>query len=360
MKKFILVIGILILSGVMVFVSCKKDNKEETPVDNTPVLSFMTGAGYISSNATLEVNMVFKLGVQGSKNPNTNIDIATFKVERNFNGIIEIVHENNEVGESSLSWESNEVTNSTLGGEIWTFTITDYSGLKKELSFVITTLGQGALSPEIVFMVGADFVSGDTSLDVGSDFTVGVNASANPNTNKDLESFKVVRTFNNIPTTVFEESNIASNSYSWQGDVSANNDAGAENWTFSILDQSGKVNELSFTIATMGGAPYLPNFSPTYLVVNQGGIDVLDFYITCTTDDWEMIKVIVTYPGGLGSETYIGNGTIMTVGAPFTFSNYFPKLLGTWTFAITGNIKSGVHVGESFTVVVPLTVIRGQ
>lgn len=101
---------------------------------------------------------------------------------------------------------------------------------------------------------------------------------------------------------------------------------------------------------------YVPNFSPTYLVIDQGGVEILDFYITCTTDDWEMIKCIVTYPGGLGSETYVGSGTIMTQHAPFTFSNYFPKLGGTWTFSITGNIKSGNCVGKSFVVTVSMQV----
>ena len=100
---------------------------------------------------------------------------------------------------------------------------------------------------------------------------------------------------------------------------------------------------------------YLPNFSPTYLVI-AGQVEYLDFYITCTTDDWEMIKVIVTYPGGLGTETFTGNGQIMTSGAPFTFSQYFVKLGGTWTFAITGNIKSGNCVGKSFTVVTSILV----
>ncbi len=103
-------------------------------------------------------------------------------------------------------------------------------------------------------------------------------------------------------------------------------------------------------------AAYTPAFSPTYLVVNQGGVELLDFYITCVTDDWEMIKTIVTYPGGLGSEEYIGSGQIVTAGSPFTFSNYFVKLGGTWTFAITGNIKSGQHLGTSFTVVTSMTV----
>lgn len=101
---------------------------------------------------------------------------------------------------------------------------------------------------------------------------------------------------------------------------------------------------------------YQPVFSPTYLVTQLGADEVLDFYITCITDDWEMIKVIVTYPGGLGSEEYIGNGQISTSNTPFTFSNYFPKLGGTWSFAITGNIKSGTHVGESFVSVVSMQV----
>ena len=100
---------------------------------------------------------------------------------------------------------------------------------------------------------------------------------------------------------------------------------------------------------------YLPNFSPTYLVI-AGQVEYLDFYITCTTDDWEMIKVIVASPGGLITETFTGNGMIMTQNAPFGFSNIFIKLGGTWTFAITGNIKSGDCVNKSFTVTTSILV----
>ena len=103
-------------------------------------------------------------------------------------------------------------------------------------------------------------------------------------------------------------------------------------------------------------ANYAPIFSPTYIVDNSTGIDLLDFYITCTSDDWEMIKVIVSYPGGLGSDEFLGNGQLVTQGTTFTFPVLFPKLGGTWTFAITGNIKSGQCVGKSFTVTKTMTV----
>lgn len=102
--------------------------------------------------------------------------------------------------------------------------------------------------------------------------------------------------------------------------------------------------------------PYSPNFSATYYSVDLGGVQYLDFYVTCTSDDWEMIKVVITYPGGAGSDTYTGGGSIQVQGSPFTFPEYFLKLGGTWNFTITGNIKSGTHVGESFTVTTSLNV----
>jgi hypothetical protein len=103
-------------------------------------------------------------------------------------------------------------------------------------------------------------------------------------------------------------------------------------------------------------AAYVPTFSATYFSVDMGGVDYLDFYITCVSDDWEMIKVIVTYPGGAGKDTFTGGGAIQLQGEPFTFPNYFLKLGGNWSFSITGNIKSGAHVGESFAVNTSISV----
>lgn len=101
---------------------------------------------------------------------------------------------------------------------------------------------------------------------------------------------------------------------------------------------------------------YVPSFSATYFSLDVGGIDYLDFYITCTSDDWEMIKVKVTAPGGAGSEEFAGSGAIQLQGDPFTFPQYFLKLGGSWNFTITGNIKSGSHVGESFSTTTSLNI----
>ncbi len=359
MKRYILASVILVLSVLMIFISCKKENGDETSIDKTPALSFMTGFDYISSNTTLEVSMAFKVGVQGSKNPNTNNAIETFKVIRNFNGIIETVYENKDVGESSISWESNERAISVEGEEKWTFIIRDYTGYIKEISFVITTVGQGTYSPLILFMEGENYISHDVTLDTSSVFKVGINAFSNPNTDINLLHFEIVRTCQSIPIIVFQELYIDSNSYSWEGEFTSINAEGSEELTFTIFDQSHdhKSSEVSLIVTTTIETPqYIPVFSPTYLIVNQSGVEFLDFYLTCVTDDWEMIRIIVTYPGGLGTDEYIGNGQIITQGSPFTFSNYFVKLSGTWTFSILGEIKSGIHENESFISYCTVTV----
>lgn len=131
---------------------------------------------------------------------------------------------------------------------------------------------------------------------------------------------------------------------------------GTENWSFVVTDDAGRANECSFIVTTINQTSYIPNFYPTYLVVNYGGADLLDFYISCVSDDWEMNQIIVTYPGGLGGDTYIGNGQIITMGNQFTFSNYFLNLGGTWAFSFSGIVKSGIHINESFTSICSVSV----
>ena len=96
-------------------------------------------------------------------------------------------------------------------------------------------------------------------------------------------------------------------------------------------------------------AAYVPGFSATAVPYNAGGIDYLSFMVSCTTDDIEIIKVTIAGPGGSVNDTFTGNGSIIIKNEPMTFSNDYVKLLGTWSFTFTGNIKSGTHSGDGFT-----------
>jgi hypothetical protein len=99
--------------------------------------------------------------------------------------------------------------------------------------------------------------------------------------------------------------------------------------------------------------PYSPAFNATSIAIDAATID---FIITCTSDDYELIKVEVKSPGGLQDDTFLGNGMLVIKGERIFFPNFFVRTSGTWTFIITGTIKSGAHVGESFTVSTSVSV----
>lgn len=101
---------------------------------------------------------------------------------------------------------------------------------------------------------------------------------------------------------------------------------------------------------------YVPQFSASAMPTTVGGVELLDFFIVCTSDDYELITVKVKYPGGAGDDTFTGSGMILAVDEPISFPQYFTKLLGTWTFTIKGNIKTGSHAGTSFAATTSVMV----
>lgn len=122
---------------------------------------------------------------------------------------------------------------------------------------------------------------------------------------------------------------------------------------------------ISGAILTMGSCKkdetpvpqaYVPGFSATAMPTTVGGVEALDFYVVCTTDDYELITVKVKYPGGAGDETFTGSGMILAQDEPISFPQFFPKLLGTWTFTIKGNVKTGTHAGTSFSATTTVAV----
>lgn len=138
MKKTIYLFGMLLLAGAMIFSSCKKDEDEPT-VDQTPVLTFIGGAGYTDADATMAPSSTFKVGINAAANVNSNSKIASFKVVRTFNNVATDVFEDNSINESNYTWEQDLIANALAGEERWTFTVIDKAGVAKELSIIITT-----------------------------------------------------------------------------------------------------------------------------------------------------------------------------------------------------------------------------
>ncbi|MCD4723217.1 MAG: hypothetical protein K8R63_00135 [Bacteroidales bacterium] len=141
MKRSMYFMGLLLLAGSMVFTACKKDDDPTpAPPDNTPVLTFIGGAGYTDADAEMTTGSTFKVGINAAENANTNKNIESFVVVRTFNNVSTTVFEENNIGEPNYTWEDDLLANAAAGDERWTFTVTDKDDYTKELSIVITTI----------------------------------------------------------------------------------------------------------------------------------------------------------------------------------------------------------------------------
>lgn len=107
--------------------------------------------------------------------------------------------------------------------------------------------------PVLTFIGGGDYVDSDATLIVNEAFMVGINASENATSGKNIESFEVVRTFNNIPVDVYSEDNIGEPNYTWSDTLFANAEVGIERWTFTVTDKNGESTELAINITTEAG-----------------------------------------------------------------------------------------------------------
>jgi hypothetical protein len=135
------------------------------------------------------------------------------------------------------------------------------------------------LTPTINFIGGGDYISSDVTLDTGEEFLVGITALSNTSSGTKLASLKVVRTFNNTPETVFENTTINASTYTWSDYVNANTSAGTERWTFTITDKDGETSEVSFNITTVATAGDIYTYTAV-LLGGQMNPDLGSFYAT--------------------------------------------------------------------------------
>jgi len=143
MKRTIYLMSLLFMAGAIVFTSCTKDDDTPVvPVDLTPAMNFLGGAGYISDDATLIVGELFQVGVSAIQNGTSQKKLESFIVTRTFNNITVTVLDSS-FSSTTFNWSSFQVANPLVGEERWTFTVTDKDGKATELAFIITTESGG-------------------------------------------------------------------------------------------------------------------------------------------------------------------------------------------------------------------------
>ena len=134
MKKTLIFALSLLVSSALFFSSCTDD---DDPLNQPPTISFISGANFISGDATLKVNQEFTVKILAEANTESGSKIQTLKISRVFN--LQAWDTTFSYNDATFSFEAIFTANSQTGVERITFEITDKSGQKASIYLDITT-----------------------------------------------------------------------------------------------------------------------------------------------------------------------------------------------------------------------------
>lgn len=169
------------------------------------------------------------------------------------------------------------------------------------------------LTPTITFMGGAGYISADAELITASSFVVGITATENATSSKNIATFTVTRIFDNVPTIVYEEDNIGEPNYTWQDTLVAHALPGAERWTFTVEDKDGLTSEVSFIITTIPNVTIL-----SYSDLDMGSWNSAEFgsFLATSTGTVMMMADATAAQASVDMAFYLGAVNGSTFGAP--------------------------------------------
>jgi hypothetical protein len=108
----------------------------------------------------------------------------------------------------------------------------------------------GDIHPGMNFVGGTGYTSGNATMDVGTIFTVGIQAFSSTESNAKLAKFNVTRIFDNKPL-ILVDSTINTAQFNITMNIGASGNPGVENFIFTITDADNQSKELSFEITTV-------------------------------------------------------------------------------------------------------------
>ena len=132
MKKISILFSGLVILLLIGSASCKKETTD--PMAEPPSITLQTGAGYVSSNKTVEVLDTLIFGIRATPNANTGAALTGLKFALTING-----HTSDTTFTlPNYNVDLSTIAGATVGTETYTFTIYDAMTAAASVQVVIT------------------------------------------------------------------------------------------------------------------------------------------------------------------------------------------------------------------------------
>jgi len=132
MKKISYLILSIILVGATFFMSCNKSSSKSV---TGPTIHFITGAGYISSDQTVQITTPLLFGINATAGDGK---LNRLIAKRTFQGKTSTAKDSS-FSAASFTYDFHTVAMGSPGNETWVFTIFDTNGGSSAVTLTITT-----------------------------------------------------------------------------------------------------------------------------------------------------------------------------------------------------------------------------
>lgn len=190
--------------------------------------------------------------------------------------------------------------------------------------------GGGSLEPVVILDGTGEFISGDATVDAGSDISFRLTAAENEVSGSNLRRLTINRVFNNTPQLVLDTMISGSSFGPLTINTTARTEAGDENFIFEVTDKDDEIGRVSLVITTTVTTPFVEETGVIYHIKGQlqGAYDLqLGMLRSATENDdiKDMINVDCNPDGStrtFSGSWEAGNGTMFKMAsANFDYDN---------------------------------------
>jgi hypothetical protein len=125
--------GLLLFTAATLSTSCRKEKDKMIP----PEISFKTGSGYTSANATVGMNDTLTVGINAKKTEDKDL-LQRFVVTQQYDAAAATTIYSESFNQDTYSKDLTIITRNVAGTEKYTYTIINRDGLTNTVSLLLT------------------------------------------------------------------------------------------------------------------------------------------------------------------------------------------------------------------------------
>lgn len=215
--------------------------------------------------------------------------------------------------------------------------------------------GNEDLNPTIS-LIGTDGnIANDVTVEVGETLNFSLVASESADSKKNLEKLEIIRVANNDVVTILD-STFNEKSIAYEFSVNAQNQAGTENFSFTVTDKDGESDEVTIVVTTATAYQELPGFIYNVNGTQNGAFSLATGTSDSSTGDDDIQSVETAgnpFTGSFTSETGITfkkwDGQSLLIGFSYENANSFNteaewNTLGTASSDVNNPVDGDVYL----------------